>query len=378
MCFFIFNQSALVSDSVNMVNIFGKEVMRGKVGARGPPGLDGSIGPAGEKGEQGETGKTGERGAIGPSGLHDLCKWLPDFTLQEFRKTESCSYYFPVDGSGFKKEEGKIMKFISHSTNPRYLEDPVDAASIEPCLHTTTLPRGGLAIEFEKNMAYRANGVKLARSDSTWVALCVTFRVKDAAADQWIVSTPLVDDGQYRALSATSSRLRVWGRQTDDNQDLPFVSIKYPQGSWLTILIQWTNVGKRIGCVDVNNTTSSIHFNCEEQEQVSNDMLIGGRLFQENLEMGMRGDFAALDLYTGEGDDMLPDYLKELIINNQKVKSILTTRGKKKTPTTSMNNEESSLAFKRIKIDHQDNNTPVLDKQWKTRDKCIVFTEKDL
>ena len=360
MCFLVFNQSALVSDSVNMVNIFGKEAVRGKVGARGPPGLDGSIGPAGAKGERGETGMTSERGAIGPSGLHDLCKWLPDFTLQEFRKTESCSYYFPVDGSGFKKENGNIVKLISHSTNPRHLEHPVDATSIEPCLHTSTLPKGDnqrLAIKFEKNMAYRASGAKLARSDSTWVALCVTFCVKDAVSDQWIVSTPLVDDGQYRALSATSSRLRVWGRQTDDDQELPFLPIKYPQGSWVTVLIQWSNIGKRIGCVDVNNTASSIHFNCEEQEQVSNDLLIGGRLFQENLEMGMSGDFVALDVYTGDGDDMLPDYLKELIINNQKVKSTVKIKGKKwkKTPACLVKNEESSLSSKRLKNDHHEN-----------------------
>ena len=86
-------------------------------------------------------------------------------------------------------------------------------------------------------------------------------------------------------------------------------------------------------------------------------MLIGGRLFQENLQMDMNGDFVALDVYTGDGDDMLPDYLKELIINSKKVKSILTTKGKKKkkTPATSVNNEESSLSSKRLKTDHREN-----------------------
>ena len=284
-------------------------------------------------------GKRGPAGEPGPSGIHDLCKWLPDFILQEFRKTESCSYHFPVDGSGFKREKGKIVKLISHSTNPRYLKHSVDATSIEPCLNTINLPPDGnnqrLAIKFERSMAYKADGVKLACSDSTrWISLCLTFRVKDAVGDEWIVSSSQPDDDkQFRGVSATKSRIRVWGREfDDDNQDLPFLPIKYPQGSWVTILIQWSNAGKRIGCVDVNSTASSVHFICEkldDPKRVSNDMVIGGRLFYKKLEMGMKGELAALDMCTGDGDEMLPNYLKELIINNQKVRTTLTRRKRK-------------------------------------------------
>ena len=140
-----------------------------------------------------------------------------------------------------------------------------------------------------------------------------------------MVSSPQPDDDkQFRAVSATKSRIRVWCREMDDNQDLPFLPIKYPQGSWVTILIQWSNVGKRIGCVDVNSTASSVYFICEkldDPKRVTNDMVIGGYLFYKKLEMGMKGELAALDMYAGDGDVMLPDYLKELIINNQKVKN---------------------------------------------------------
>ena len=56
-------------------------------------------------------GKRGPAGKPGPSGIHDLCKWPPDFILQEFRKTESCSYHFPVDGSGFVTAKDSLQKF---------------------------------------------------------------------------------------------------------------------------------------------------------------------------------------------------------------------------------------------------------------------------
>ena len=340
-----------------MVNIFGDKNAFATRGASGPPG---PIGKKGDKGDPGIAGPPGERGTIGPSGINDLCKWLPEFILQEFRKTESCSYHFPVDGSGFEREKGKIVKLISHSTNPRYLKHSVDATSIEPCSDTLNLPPDGnnqrLAIKFERSMAYKADGVKLACSDSTrWISLCLTFRVKDAVADEWIVSSPQPDeDKQFRAVSATKSRIRVWGRESDDNQDLPFLQIKYPQGSWVTILIQWSNVGKRIGCVDVNSTASPVHFICEkldDPKRVSNDMVIGGRLFYKKFEMGMKGELVALDMYAGDGDEMLPDYLKELIINNQKVRTTLTRRKRKQivpTSTDSMNKPIVGLESRKL------------------------------
>ena len=331
--------------SIIMVNIFGGSDI-GREGAQGPPGpmgvpgvkgdtgprgVQGLTGPVGPRGAAGPTGEKGEKGEIGPSSLHDLCKWLPHFVLHEFRKVESCSYHFPVDGSGFKREEGKIVKLISHSTNPKHLEHSIDAISIKACENTSSIPGDNqrMALKFEKDMAYKVEGAKLTCSGHMWISLCLTFCVKDAVADEFIVNSPQIgDEGQFRAVSATKSRIRVWGRQTDDDQDLPFLPIKYPKGSWVTILIQWSNIGKRIGSVDVNNTGSSHHFVCEklDSNRVSNDMMIGDRF----MARGMNGDLVALDMYAGEGEEMLPDYLKHLIINDQKVKSSVKMKSRKK------------------------------------------------
>ena len=307
-----------------MVNIFGKEDIRGIKGDRGPMGATGATGAVGPVGEK------GERGAMGPSGLHDLCKWLPEFVLYEFRKTGSCSYYFPVDGSGFEKEKDKIVKLISHSTNPKHLEHSVDAIALNGCVLTSPIPGNHkrVALKFEEGMSYKAEGVKLTCSENNlWISLCLTFCVKGAPYDEFIVDSPKIDnDTQFRAVSATNDRVRVWGRQCDDDQDLPFLPIHYPKDSWLTLLIQWTNGGKRIGCIDVNGIGSPYHFLCEklDSKHVSNDMLINGRMYTT----GMRGELAALEMYAGE--EMLPDYLKELIINDQKVKSSLLMKSRKR------------------------------------------------
>ena len=139
-----------------MVNIFGDrsdvgaQGSRGATGPRGPQGVQGSggsrglqgeqgsSGPAGARGEKGDIGsqgsigpegKKGSRGERGPSGFQDMCTWLPSFILNEFRKTESCSYFFPIDGSGFErtKNGGVIKKLITHSTHPALLDHPVNA-----------------------------------------------------------------------------------------------------------------------------------------------------------------------------------------------------------------------------------------------------------
>ena len=82
---------------------------------------------AGSEGPRGPKGKQGERGMSAT----DLCTWLPDFILLEFRKIESCSYFFPKDGSGFSKSpKGFIEKLISHSPSPLVLSRPVDAVAV--------------------------------------------------------------------------------------------------------------------------------------------------------------------------------------------------------------------------------------------------------
>ena len=170
-------------------------------------------------------------------------------------------------------------------------------------------------------MLYKAEEVKLSHPGHAWVCLCVTFRVK-SNYDQWIVSSPPYKGNiQFRALTATRSRIRVWGRQTDEDQDLPFLPIKYPLGSWVTVLIEWSNIGERLGSININNGQSVTTFTCDKLDatEVNNDLMIGANISWESILQGMDGDLAALEIYAGTGQSKLPDYLKQLIIQDQMV-----------------------------------------------------------
>ena len=76
--------------------------------------------------------------------------------MQEFRSSEkSCSYYFPKDGSGFKRNrEGGIEKLISYSTNIE-----VDAEALKYIIKTTVpIPyrENRVAVHFDKIIGYKA------------------------------------------------------------------------------------------------------------------------------------------------------------------------------------------------------------------------------
>ena len=80
-----------------MVNIFGKEEVRGKKGDRGPVGPMGAVGAAGPQGERGEPGT---------SGIVDLYNWLPSTVLKNFQvDSEECCFIIKKDGDDIKKNK---------------------------------------------------------------------------------------------------------------------------------------------------------------------------------------------------------------------------------------------------------------------------------
>ena len=295
-----------------MVNIFGG---RGKTS--GVKGERGPIGPSGKEGSAGSQGEQGEKGERGSSGLEDLCIWLPTFILQAFRNIESCCYFFPKDGSGFKKSGNDIVRLISHSSSPALLDKQVDATAIKACTNTKSISNDRLALQFDRNMLYKSEGVKLAYAGHAWVCLCITFRVR-SAYDQWIVSSPpATGNKQFRAVTATTSSIRVWGKDHGDGP--PFVHVSYPKGSWVTVFVEWNNIGDRLGSVDINNGQTHTTFTCEKLDasKVSNDVMIGANMIGETIEQGMNGDLAALEIYASDKDSKLPDYLKNIIMRDQ-------------------------------------------------------------
>ena len=139
--------------------------------------------------------------------------------------------------------------------------------------------------------------------------LCVTFR--------FIVSNWTRHSKQFRGISASQDSIRVWGA---DNGGLP-IQIPYPEGSWVTVFVEWSNKGKRVGSVNINNKQSVTKFNCQILDDLQTaNIWIGAK---ENGEQSMHGALAALEIYGGERiieESKLPKELKNLIIRDQMVK----------------------------------------------------------
>ena len=62
------------------------KVNPGEVGSKGEDGRQGYPGAKGEHGPQGSKGDPGR------SGIGDMCRWIPNLTLEQFQKNETCCF----------------------------------------------------------------------------------------------------------------------------------------------------------------------------------------------------------------------------------------------------------------------------------------------
>jgi len=63
---------------------------------------------------EGYKGKAGPRGPAGKDGL-DIAKWIPDFILSQFQKTERCCFIITDPGKDLEKKYENYIKWITRS-----------------------------------------------------------------------------------------------------------------------------------------------------------------------------------------------------------------------------------------------------------------------
>ena len=109
----------------------------------------------------------------------------------------------------------------------------------------------------------------------------------------------------------------------------------------MTGLIEWSNIGDRVGSININNGQSITNFTCEELDpaKVHNDVLIGGKLSGQYITQAMHGDLAALEIYASAEHSKLPDYLKKIIIQDQMV--VVTNNDEPPVKRKKINQSES-------------------------------------
>ena len=332
-----------------MVNIFGREAVRGRSGARGPAGetgRPGARGPAGESGRPGARGPRGEQGEVGTSGIIDLYNWLPRTTLRDFRQdSEDCCFLIwkDVDGDdnendGGGKEtskdvktdkDGKISEWISRSLTPIYgckngFKRKAQIVEITgKCASPQFLEDVGY-LTFQHSI-YKVSNATLT---DTYSCLCATFKVTSKDLDQYIVSNWEKDPEMphtVRGIAASQKEIRIMGGCSNDDDDeiaanKDYVSIACDTTDWTTIFVEWSGTSsKHRGAYNVNNGQKIGSFTANEAgETLSDEAYIGGRA---DLTHFFGGCISSVEWYSSSNEalekQLIPHRIKTLMMQDQ-------------------------------------------------------------
>ena len=307
-----------------MVNIFGQNVVQGKVGPRGFPGLDGDKGP---KGNDGNDGAKGDRGEAGSSGIIDLFNWLPKSLLDNFQvNSEQCCFFIIKGGKDveFNSDVDKtVKKWISKSltsTNggkkhsKKYALLISDGTTADDYLKIDYLDNDQGYFQFKKSLL-KVDNVWLT---NTYSFLCLTFKAsKDLSEgeEQWIVSNwESKKHGRvFRGVSISKGKIHIHGCQNDKYD---YLTIDYDISNWTTLFVEWSDNGVLNGSFDINSGKYTGNFTAIPSSDILPPcVFIGGRSDNDHY---FEGCLASVEWASfTENNATFPKELKKLITTNQ-------------------------------------------------------------
>ena len=304
----------ILEEVTAMVNIFGKEELRGKKGDRGPIG---PTGPAGAPGPQ------GERGEPGASGVIDFYNWLPSTVLENFQTdSEECCFIIRKGGDDVKKDKrGNVISWKSKSNSPILdgYERSKRVATVSKQSQPLKAPiynadgRGYLTLE---GSMFEVGTVSLT---STYSFACVTFKVLGDDLEQYIVSNwqDHQDHFVFRGISVSKNEIRIHGCV---NGDKDYFSITHDTSLWTTLFVEWTENDGNRGTFDINNGKKKGFFISKpSSELLPPTAYIGGRSDSSHYFNGYLSAVEWCSFLEPAENVYFPHYLKKLIIKSQYV-----------------------------------------------------------
>ena len=198
-----------------MVDIFGGAV-GSRNGSRGPRGLSGA------KGDKGDPGK---------SGIDDVCRWMPNIALNEFRRNESCCFTLTDPKKDLLVGQGGgYVKWLSKSKSKH------DAIAVRASKHVLHISDKHNALIFDNSLYWVEDVILSLYNLHSYVCVCVTYQI-EGESDQVIISNYDDDnpDLPFRAISASSKEIRIWGTKTPSS----YISIKHAVGKMNGLLSWW-------------------------------------------------------------------------------------------------------------------------------------------
>ena len=154
-----------------------------------------------------QPGPRGPRGAKGnprKSGIDDICRWIPDLTLEQFQKNETCCFQLTYPAKDLTKSAGgAYVSWISRSgSKMNAIQNPS-----KKVLHISKTHN---ALVFIKSL-HEVKDVVLSPVKS-YVSLCVKYLIL-GDEDQTIVTNYDEDNPNlpFREISASNKEIWIWG-----------------------------------------------------------------------------------------------------------------------------------------------------------------------
>ena len=257
-----------------MVNVWGEGIKRG------PPGPPGEEGPPGKRGPKGDPG-------------FDMVKWLPIFTLKQFRKSEDCCLMITNPA----KDLDGYTKWKSRSDNHH------DAVAIRASDKYHEIGHNRWALNFKNNL-YSIDHVSLTSANN--IFLFLTFQTF-STEEQIVISDYSDKFPIWRGVSISSTYIKIFGA---DNKD-GYIQIPFTVKGWITLVVIWGGTDKSSSYI-INGKVSSFRAN-NVGIMMSTTMSLGD-INNEKLSKPLNGAISTMDLF--EGEFSLPTNLQNLIINN--------------------------------------------------------------
>ena len=294
-----------------MVNIFGKEEVRGRKGDRGP------VGPMGQPGKQGDAGS-----------IEDSCTWMGNTVLKNLEHYDDKGCFFIDDPKTDVKrnKEGEITTWLSKSVHGKNLMPDIPSKQL-----SKKLINDRYALMFDGTVRYQNEelGLLQVTSGNCFGFLCMTFRTTSDDKDQVLLSTFQMEDNPYAEISISGAEKKIVIKSKIDEPVI--VSIENDVKQWTTLYVEYRGYESK-------PTEYNYIVKCGQEKTSGSFLWDSSDMFMFGFSMGSRfndtrflkGEISSLEIYhVNETTKPFPECLKNLVIDNHMMKDVNPPSSKK-------------------------------------------------
>ena len=238
----------------------------------------------------------------------DIVKWLPEFTISEFRKTvESCCLMIENLTKDLSPKDHGLYKRWKTRSDTHYDANAVRASDEIVKISTD---RWGLVF---KNNLYIVNHTSLSSGDT--IFLCITF--KTLSDEEQIVISDYTDEcPKWRGISVSSKFLKIVGADNHNGYiQIPYTTTK---NKWFTVLVIWGGFEQGHDSLYKINDGITGSFRANPPEFLLSNETSLGDINNKEMSKPLNGCISNIDLFQTEFS--IPDQLQHLIINSNNIK----------------------------------------------------------